>query len=271
METSRYFERTLFYDRSPTADEFYQRSADHIFEKDAAKAEIEVRYQQHHDPSRQSDATGELIGAGETADLHDTRKFEFGSRCITSRHDEKESPSKPPLKSYEVQVKNPRHDSESAPNQDGEWDLESEDDDRHSVASQASSTGLPVGLDHLQGDIIPPSYPGPPQLTVIKLNLKYIKSFVDKTKHDFRVFYIRQRHSHSRIQITKQLFEELLTSCNAFPRFNEYLVGFGSKQTDNEVGPPPLKFRALAATDTNAYRGFGNHMILESLVLSISG
>jgi hypothetical protein len=69
--------------------------------------------------------------------------------------------------------------------------------------------------------------------------------------------YLRQRHSHARIQLTKELFEQLLKACHVFPRFNEYIIGFGSKNSEAEVGPPPLKFRPLCEAQGNKYHGFG--------------
>ena len=61
----------------------------------------------------------------------------------------------------------------------------------------------------------------------------------------------------SQLQVTKADFERLLRSCHAFPRFHEYVTGFGRKSNETEVGPPPLKCRDLFTTHENTYRGFG--------------
>ncbi|CAO2658701.1 Nn.00g064240.m01.CDS01 [Neocucurbitaria sp. VM-36] len=257
METSQYFERTLFYDRSPAADEYYERSADLIFEKDASKALVEVRYQPN-------------------IDFRDQKSCRRGGKLGKEQKDKKG------LHSKRLGLVNPAPFSQTAANGDvsekGDTsntldyglstqsllDLNeaSESDDAPSLSSRASSTALPTALDQRQGDSVPPMYPGLPKLTVDKVDPSNMVEFIQRTKNDFRVFYLRQRHSYSRIQITKQLFEQLLKSCNVFPRFNEYLIGFGSKKSDAEVGPPPLKFRPLCTAHSNAYRGFECSYIL---------
>lgn len=248
METSAYFERTLFYDRSPAADEYYERSADLIFEKDTRRTQIEVRYQptgdydqtlQVHeeqscgqDPSISKNAEIQSLsfqGADFRISINGSVKLHYGTKAI------------------ETEGGNRALDPDEA----------CESDSDSSTTSKASSTALPSGLDQWQGEAVPPTYPGLPKLKVVTLDASNIPEFVKWTKNSFRVFYIRQRHSYSRIQITKRLFEQLLKSCNVFPRFNEYLIGFGIKQNENEVGPPPLKFRALSTSNGNTYRGFG--------------
>jgi hypothetical protein len=232
MEVSQYFERTLFYDRSPAADEYYERSAGLIFENDISGCRIEVRYQS-------------CRATPEHATVHPGGDWTTGK-------DEKSSGENCTEKSISDEI-NP-----------GDGNKADDSDGRCSLLSRASSTELPDALDQRRGEYNPPMYPGRPKLTIHALNATDINTFTRKTKHDFRVFYVRQRHSHSRLQITKKVFEELLRSCHAFPRFNEYLVGFGSKQSENEVGPPPLKFRALyTALNTNR-RGFGSLTAINS-------
>ncbi|KAH7359966.1 hypothetical protein BKA66DRAFT_573713 [Pyrenochaeta sp. MPI-SDFR-AT-0127] len=252
METSRYFERTLFYDRSPAADEYYERSADLIFEKDVLKARIEVRYQPSNVDSRH-------------------RKLGIRKAYLC-----KERARKEPLGSEDSEAVSSKLDQPISEAKDERYQLDynqgsgrlfrlddsSDSDDAKSLSSKASSTALPNALDQRQGDFVPPMYPGLPKLTIETLDPSNIADFVQRTKNDFRVFYLRQRHSHSRIQITKQIFEQLLQLCNVFPRFNEYLIGFGNKGSDSEVGPPPLKFRPLYTARSNLYRGFECSYIL---------
>ncbi|OAL48748.1 hypothetical protein IQ07DRAFT_85531 [Pyrenochaeta sp. DS3sAY3a] len=246
MDASQYFARTLFYDRSPASDEYYERSADLIFEKEALKTRIEVRYQ--------------------SFDVNDEHR-EFCKRKESSpRYREKRTTSS---------VKEP-HATVSGSDEKGrvnggleidghlspkpfsttllDTDVSSESDSADSLSSKASSTALPTALDQRQGDSVPPTYPGLPRLTVKTVDPLDIRSFVEQTRHNFRVFYLRQRHSYSRIQITKPLFEQLVEACHVFPRFNEYLIGFGSKQGESEVGPPPLKFRPLRTAQRNTYQ-----------------
>lgn len=247
MDTSPYFERTLFYDRSPAADEYYERSADLIFERDALKARIEVRYQ----PS----------SVNLSHRILDNRKGSFGKeKTQTARLGSEGSESVGSTLNKHISQENDKTgqlDCDRVPDLLLHLDDTSDSDDVQSLSSRASSTALPTALDQRQGDFVPPMYPGLPKLTVETLDPSNIGDFLQRTKNDFRVFYLRQRHSYSRIQITKQLFEQLLKSCNVFPRFNEYLIGFGNKGSDSEVGPPPLKFRPLCTARSNAYRGFG--------------
>ncbi|KAF1940154.1 hypothetical protein EJ02DRAFT_406954 [Clathrospora elynae] len=247
MKTSRYFERTLFYDRSPAADEYYERSADLIFEKSGVDAQIEVRYQpssidfQHQKEVHRTDPHSKSFTNVDSA-LHSDGPADE-SNCVEDDKDKH-------VEADQI------HSSL--------WDLDnaSDSDDARSSSSLASSTALPTALDQRQGNSVPPMYPGLPKLTVDKIDSSNVQNFVRQTKSNFRVFYLRQKHSYSRIQATKELFEQLLDSCNVFPRFNEYIIGFGIKKSDSEVGPPPLKFRPLCTTRSNAYRGFECSYIL---------
>jgi hypothetical protein len=231
MEVSQYFERTLFYDRSPAADEYYERSAGLIFENDISRCRIEVCYQ-----SCRATLEHTTVQPG---DNEDTERDSKGPR---------ESCKDNSLDGIDSGDGNKVYDS------DGDfW-----------PSGHASSTELPDALDQRRGGSNPPLYPGRPKLTIHALDVTDIDTFGRETKHNFRVFYVRQRHSHSRLQITKEVFEELLRSCHAFPRFNEYLIGFGSKQSENEVGPPPLKFRALYTGRSTYRQGFGSLTAINS-------
>jgi hypothetical protein len=246
METSSYFERTLFYDRSPAAEEYYLRSAECIFEKDPGHSKIEVRVQSSIDASyygkrqdvrfldlekKAGDPNSFKVSPKRT-DLLDTKSG--------STRDGPQPVSKSKV-AYTV-IADDAYDSES----DYAW----------SLSSRASSTALSTGLDHHQGSL-PPTYPGPPRLTIIDLEPGSLRNFTKQTKHEFRVFYIRQRNSYSRLQITKELFEELLRYCQVFPRFNEYVIGFGARNSETEVGPLPLTFRPLCEVRSNRCHGFG--------------
>ncbi|KAF2692086.1 hypothetical protein K458DRAFT_9680 [Lentithecium fluviatile CBS 122367] len=253
MDTSRYFERTLFHDRSPAADEYYARSAESVFETNPEQCKIEVRIQSSLDASyyeakAENGASSSLkdgieINAGASAPYND-RSADLKAAFSDCR---KETASKIKCTRNAEVDESLSTDSDS----DGTW----------SLSSKASSTALSSALDQHQGPC-PPTYPGPPKLNVVELDAGKVQSFVRRTKGDFRVFYLRQRHSYSRLQITKELFEQLLTSCHVFPRFNEYLIGFGLKTSESEVGPPPLKFRPLCSSHNNSYHGFECSYIL---------
>jgi hypothetical protein len=248
MDTSRYFERTLFYDRSPAADEYYARSSGSIFETDPRSSSIEVRVQSSIDASYYEQKKGH----GATSQQNENEKTKicnFVQKNNVSIDLSRGIPDYPNDTASNM-VCGAHADMHHADS------MEPDSDDAWSLSSKASSTAVSTALDQHQGSS-PPAYLGPPKLTVVELDPANIRNFVKRTRNDFRVFYLRQRHSHSRLQITKELFEQLLSACHVFPRFNEYLIGFGIKNSDSEVGPPPLKFRPLCESHSNNYHGFG--------------
>lgn len=251
METSPYFERTLFYERSPATQEYYARSAETIFEKDSSCSKIEVRVQSSIDASYY----------GKKQDLPDLeKKPEKADSALIS-----------PQKAV-VEVSLLKSDSHAATQTDVTHKVrvndayDSDSDDAWSLSSRASSTSLPSGLDQHHGSL-PPTYPGPPRLDIIDLDPSKLRNFTKQTKREFRVFYIRQANSYSRLQITKELFEELLGGCHVFPRFNEYVIGFGARGSETEVGPPPLTFRPLCEVRSNRYHGFGMLNAMSAMLL----
>lgn len=59
--------------------------------------------------------------------------------------------------------------------------------------------------------------------------------------------FIQQRHSYSRLQVTRELFEALMSQFVIFPRFKEFVLLFGAKHGENDIGPPQLRFRSIPA------------------------
>lgn len=220
MKATPYFQRTLFYDRSPAASEHYERCSGQIFESDPSATRIGVCFQ----ICRNAPEYGE---AKDTTKSHADK----GSNGVLKHH-------------QEISIHERLGSSD-------------DDADNSSILSVASSTALPIAMDQRQADSGPPLYPGLPKLVSSEFGSGEIESFVERTKHEFRVFYLRQRHSLSHLQITKADFETLVRSCHVFPRFSEYVTGFGKKGVESEVGPPPLKFRDLYTTGDSVYRGFG--------------
>lgn len=220
MEPTRYFERTLFYDRNPAANEHYELCAEQVFEPDLAKTEISVCVQSHHD---------------------------YGNIEVKTN------------RSKRARDSSNRETKVAIYERDG--DASDDEGDGCSILSSASSTALPAAMDQRQEDSGPPSYPGPPKLTFNTLEHGDIETFAHRTRHDFRVFYLHQTHSFSRLRISKPGFETLTRSCRVFPRFSEYVTCFGRKNTESEIGPPPLKFRPLYTTNDNGYRAFGQSQV----------
>ena len=69
--------------------------------------------------------------------------------------------------------------------------------------------------------------------------------------------FIRQRHSYSRLLVTRELFEKMMSVFHVLPRFREFVLLFGAKHGENETGPPPLRFRRLVAAKDENYLDFG--------------
>lgn len=252
MKASEYFERTLFYDRSPDATDYYESSASHIFQE-GDTAHIEVRVQTCSKFLQLEKAASDHISDSNKASGHGGALESPKSVVqLVDRWARKVETAEPvhhcpyPLKYEEMKVL-----------PEVTHNVKADTDDNRSVSSQASSTALPPAIDQRHGSSDPPLYPGRPELAVLRLALDNIENFVHETKTDFRVFYLRQQHSYSQLQITKDAFERLLESCHIFPRFTEYVTGLCRKTCESEVGPPPLKFRPLHSARDSTYRGFG--------------
>ena len=204
METTRYFERTLFYDRSPATDEYYERAADTIFEKDPSKTRIAVLVQSCND-------IAQCEAANNDKDLQLPTNSEKFNLC-----EEDESltipNALPQARSDAPSTAKGNHYftyGEASTSRDGET---SDNEDAGSASSQASSTAFSSAMDQSQPNSVPPLYPGVPKLICIDVLPSDVENFALRTRRKFRVFYLRQRHSHSRLQITKRDFENLLIS-----------------------------------------------------------
>ena len=84
--------------------------------------------------------------------------------------------------------------------------------------------------------------------------------------------FIQQKHSYSRLLITRELFEALMSEFVIFPRFREFVLLFGAKQSENEVGHPQLRCRRLTEGNTIAghqgYGGFGMYLALHYICVT---
>ena len=54
----------------------------------------------------------------------------------------------------------------------------------------------------------------------------------------------------SRLLVTRKLFEAFMFHFQVLPQFWEYVLLFGAKFGENEMSPPQLRFRRLAAEKT---------------------
>ena len=58
---------------------------------------------------------------------------------------------------------------------------------------------------------------------------------------------VRQRNSYSRLNITQELFDSLMREFAIMPRFKEFVLLFGAKQRESEIGPPQMRFKISPA------------------------
>ena len=78
--------------------------------------------------------------------------------------------------------------------------------------------------------------------------------------------FVHQRHSFSRLNLTEYMFNALMNEFHIFPRFKEFVLLFGSKRRDSEIGVPQLRFRHLLVPASKPLEhdcvGFGNVSML---------
>ncbi|KAF2872631.1 hypothetical protein BDV95DRAFT_606220 [Massariosphaeria phaeospora] len=108
---------------------------------------------------------------------------------------------------------------------------------------------LPKNQDEDQEHGQKPHHELSPGLVAVDPDLTRLQDIVTETAQTFRVFYIRQLNSFARLGITRDLFDQLLSACHVFPKFNEYMIGFRVKQQEAEIAPPPMRFRPLMEND----------------------
>ncbi|KAI9740341.1 MAG: hypothetical protein M1834_004920 [Cirrosporium novae-zelandiae] len=111
------------------------------------------------------------------------------------------------------------------------------------------------GQDH-PGHENSPAHVGEPSLSPYHVsNAGDLEKLARKTKPNFRIFFLPQKHAYSRLQVTKDLYDALLKACHVFPRFNECICYLGVKFSEDEIGPPLLKYRSLE-NENGTFRGF---------------
>ena len=76
-----------------------------------------------------------------------------------------------------------------------------------------------------------------------------------------RCSYIRQKNSRTRLQMTKDNFQVLVSECHIFPQFAEYLIDFKWKKKETEIGPPRIRFHPFLDHDGNTCPGFGKFQL----------
>ncbi|KAH7084964.1 hypothetical protein BKA63DRAFT_573980 [Paraphoma chrysanthemicola] len=203
MSGTECFRRMLYCQQNTVTEEFYERSIGSIFEKEQNGSIIEVRFRSEFDFSR-----------------------------------------------YSIEEKSSHRRSA------GEVTRQSEPPEAVDVAATHSHSGTdtdaPRMIDHELSRTSPKTDFNPfnasdhlntAQTIVLALDPAKLTPFIRETQNLFRVFYIRQRNSYSRLQITKDDYLTLTRKCKAFPQLTNYLLNFEVKTRETEVGPPRITFR----------------------------
>ena len=68
-----------------------------------------------------------------------------------------------------------------------------------------------------------------------------------RSRDAFRICFVRQRQPNSRLLMSRELFETLMSTFDIFPRFRDFVACFGVRQIDAGVAPPQLRFRFITA------------------------
>lgn len=159
METSQYFEQTLFHERSPATNEYYGRAADIIFETNLSLSKVEVRIQSTKDLSAY-----ERQGVNRAKEKQFKDELQTRAKRGLEEISESKLNSKCPVLGCSSQiVADPDACSLSS---------------TISQVSSASSTALPTVLDQHRGGSSPPSYPGLPKLTIVDLDISRLSEFL---------------------------------------------------------------------------------------------
>ena len=66
-----------------------------------------------------------------------------------------------------------------------------------------------------------------------------------RTEHKYGLKYDPNR----RLLMSRELFVTVMATFNIFPRFKDFVVFFGFKQTESGLGPPQMRFRAITSDD----------------------
>lgn len=97
----------------------------------------------------------------------------------------------------------------------------------------------------------PPTYDNSPGLLRQDIrDIKDVQQIETETRQGFRICFIRQVNSMSRLLVTRKLFEAFMLHFRVLPQFWEYVLLFGAKFAENEMSPPQLRFRMMAADKT---------------------
>ena len=225
MKTSSYLQQTLSFEQSPATEQYFEVRTSLLFELQGGTSTIEIHVQRP-----KSDQSLDRWNLVQKRDL----KQDFDNDV--------EPPS--PVDWHRYSRVNPPH-YVGWPGLDLQRVSNAEDLER------ITSVRKLMLVSYAQADV-----------TLNERRLKnafecgmYIRLPQDCSQHYSTLIsydsFIRQRHSYSRLQVTRGLFEALMSQFVIFPRFKEFVLLFGAKHGENDIGPPQLRFRRMPAYKEN--------------------
>ena len=239
MRTSSYFEKALFQDQTSAIDEYFQTKSTQLFEQSKSKPFVDFLV--HQPPGKGLD--------GPPPSQYNTAPLQEWSSDLDGESDSE--PSSP---------------VQTLPNTDGppcytgappeRWRIASSEELRHRAKVSSNSVqSTKLRTDHVS--------------ITRHRNGASVCGTSQHSHHQVIVLiassFVHQRHSLSRLNLTHRLFDALLSELRIFPRFKDFILLFGSKREDYEIGVPQLRFRRrferIFGSQEPRYDGFGTNLI----------
>ena len=198
LKSSRYLEEILFKEQSSTADQFFEKKSDQLFETATDNSFVEICAQELPCSEHKY---GLEYNIRQVKDDSELSNIEFSCQGVSPP----ESPS--PAESVKLIL------------------------DRSPPGSPPRNPPRCIG----ENDLYLYTITDPLELSRVAA----------ESPNGFRICFVRQRHPNSRLLMTRELFETLMATFDIFPRFRDFVVFFGFKQTEPGVGPPQMQFRAI--------------------------
>ena len=224
MRTSPYFEQALFYGQSPATDQFFEERSEYLFQVLGKESFIEIHDQL---PWPQEAPNGSnLLGSKQKCDssLDDDFSSVPPSPLDQCLYLDEEPPRYIEVPGLRRQIV---RDSQ---------DLKQIAEVRDSVRAHLTPTNIGIAVEDTKRNF----------RIWLDFSLLGLTLFIQVVLISMSSF-IRQRHSHSRLLVTRELFETLMSEFHVLPRFREFVLLFGAKHGENELEPPLLRFRRLQA------------------------
>ena len=150
---------------------------------------------------------------------------------------------------------NPHHAGNDSALSDVEFACQGIPSSENPPALESVKLILDESVPHSPQQSPPPRYIGENDIYLYSISDCWELDRVAASSQDcFRVCFIRQRHPNSRLLMSRDLFEILMSAFDVFPRFKYFILFFGFKQVEPGTGPPQLRWRTVT-NDRPGYEG----------------